>query len=213
MVLSTLIMRASDGLPLSASVDDGEDNLTDQKRQCKMVTQKITANSAERASLESGKYVIHYLLSQGIVYYCISEASYPRKLAFSYLDELDREFQKSHGNEAMKEGVRPYKFVEFDTFMQKTKRVYQDTRATHNLDKLNTELQDVTRVMTKNIEDLLHRGHSLDHMSDLSSNLRTESKKYRRAAQRINWEAMLRQYIPYIGLGAIGLFMIWWMLF
>lgn len=107
MVLSTLIMRASDGLPLSASVDDGQENLSEQKKQCKLVTQKLSANSADRASIESGNYVIHYLMKDGIVYYCISESSYPRKLAFSYLDELDREFQKSHGQEALKEGCDP----------------------------------------------------------------------------------------------------------
>lgn len=49
-----------------------------------------------------------------------------------------------------------------DTFMQKTKRIYQDTRTQNNLTKLNEDLQDVTRIMTKNMEDLLWRGDSLD---------------------------------------------------
>lgn len=30
------------------------------------------------------------------------------------------------------------------------------------MDKLNEDLQDVTRIMTKNMEDLLWRGDSLD---------------------------------------------------
>lgn len=77
--------------------------------------------------------------------------------------------------------------------MQRTKRTYQDTRATANLDKLNDDLKDVTKVMTKNIEDLLYRGDSLERMGDMSSRLRDESKKYRQAAVRINWEAMLKQ--------------------
>lgn len=47
-------------------------------------------------------------------------------------------------------------------------------------------------------------------MSHLSTSLRTESEKYRKAARKINFDAMLRQYAP---LGAIGLFIIifiWW---
>ena len=55
------------------------------------------------------------------------------------------------------------------------------------------DLKDVTRVMTKNIEDLLYRGDSLERMGDMSSMLRDESKKYKRAAVRINWEHMLKQ--------------------
>jgi vesicle transport protein SEC22 len=60
-----------------------------------------------------------------------------------------------------------------DTFMSKTARLYSDTRTADaaaaasesNLDKLNGELQDVTRIMTKNMEELLWRGDSLDRMS------------------------------------------------
>jgi vesicle transport protein SEC22 len=86
--------------------------------------------------------------------------------------------------------------VQFDTFMQRTKRTYQDTRATANLDRLNDDLKDVTRVMTKNIEDLLYRGDSLERMGDMSTALRDESRKYRKAAVRINWELMLKQVRP-----------------
>lgn len=139
-------------------------------------------------------------------YLCICDKSYPRKLAFSYLEELSKEFYLSYGNEVEKVGLRPYAFVKFgmwdavhgyhhiyfahgvlrkeelgrynttnnvqwclhlDTFMQKTKRLYQDTRTQHNLTKLNEDLQDVTRIMTKNMEDLLWRGDSLDRMFPL----------------------------------------------
>ena len=41
--------------------------------------------------------------------------------------------------------------------MQNTKRMYQDTRTQSNLTKLHEDLQDVTKIMTKNMEDLLYR--------------------------------------------------------
>lgn len=63
-----------------------------------------------------------------------------------------------------------------DTFISKTTRLYRDTRTAQssasaaaagggpagNLSRLNEDLQDVTRIMTKNMEDLLWRGDSLD---------------------------------------------------
>jgi vesicle transport protein SEC22 len=120
---------------------------------------------------------------------CICDSSYPRKLAFSYLDELSKEFQRSY--EGKIEGVtRPYAFMGFgelgsslsmmlvadtslDTFISKTTRLYKDSRSltqgaggsaapASQLDQLNENLQDVTRIMTKNMEDLLWRGDSLD---------------------------------------------------
>jgi hypothetical protein len=62
-----------------------------------------------------------------------------------------------------------------DNFMSKTTRQYKDSRSAPpptaeagpagNLSKINEELQDVTRIMTKNMEDLLWRGDSLDRAS------------------------------------------------
>jgi len=195
-----------------------EQALQEQKQQSKLVFRRITPNSEPRCSIESGAYTLHYLISENVVFLTIAEKSYPRKLAFLYLDELAKEFAQSYG--AKVEGVRkPYAFVGFDTFMSKTARLYRDTRTASanasgsNLDQLNGELQDVTRIMTKNMEELLWRGDSLDKMSHLSSSLRTESEKYRKAARKVNFDAMLRQWGP---VGAIGLFVVlflWWKFF
>lgn len=97
--------------------------------------------------------------------------------------------------------------------MQRTKKTYQDSRASVNLDKLNDELKDVTKVMTKNIEDLLYRGDSLEKMGDMSSRLREDSRKYKRAAVRINWELLLKQYGPFVGVGFLIIVLVWWRFF
>ncbi|KAF9809842.1 hypothetical protein IEO21_07242 [Rhodonia placenta] len=216
MVRSTLIVRASDALPLAASVDDEqtEQALQEHKQQAKLVFRRITPNAEPRCSIESGQYTLHYLIADNVVYLVIADKSYPRKLAFSYLDELSKEFATSYG--AKVEAVRkPYAFVGFDTFMSKTARLYQDTRTasaagSSGLDKLNDELHDVTRIMTKNMEELLWRGDSLDRMSHLSTSLRSESEKYRKAARNINVQAMLRQYAPLGAVVFILIIILWW---
>ncbi|CAO1635978.1 unnamed protein product [Parajaminaea phylloscopi] len=228
MVLSSQIVRLSDKLPLAQSVDDDQSDRDLKEVPVREVIKRLTPQSENRCSIESGKFMVHYLLHppppqptpNTCVYLTVTLKSYPRKLAFSFLDEIAREFEQSYGTQVAQRNLRPYAFVAFDTFLQKTKRVYADSRSAEtvaaaaaassssqhtnttssNLDQLNTDLQDVTRIMTKNMEDLLWRGDSLEQMSTMSSSLRDESMKYRKAARRINIEAMLRQYAP---LGAI----------
>jgi hypothetical protein len=185
------------------------------------VFRRINPNSEPRCSIESGAYTLQcvvirsvctttdgghrcsYLIMNNVVYLTIADKSYPRKLAFSYLDELAKEFDQSHG--AQVDSVRkPYAFVGFgacllvlreertahewvtDTFMSKTARLYQDTRTAGAgagggaLDTLNNELQDVTRIMTKNMEELLWRGDTLDSMS----------------AQPFLWDVLSRCVVP-----------------
>jgi vesicle transport protein SEC22 len=152
-----------------------------------------------------------YQISDSVCFLCICDRSYPRKLAFTYLSDLATEFTTTYSSSAyLAPTCRPYAFVEFDTFIQRTKKTYQDSRASQNLDKLNDELRDVTKVMTKNIEDLLYRGDSLERMGEMSGRLREDSKKYRKAAVRINWELLLKQYGPVGALGLIILVFIWW---
>lgn len=192
-------------ISLTCALLQVETELAEYKAQAKTIFKRLNAHSEPRCSIESGAYVFQYerktrirygddthlntrssliyssyIIESNACYLCICDKSYPRKLAFSYLEELVKEFNMSYGSEVDKPSLRPYAFVKFgmllpsfvkggdwrddvvDTFMQKTKRIYQDTRTQNNLTKLNEDLQDVTRIMTKNMEDLLWRGDSLD---------------------------------------------------
>lgn len=106
-----------------------------------------------------------YVLNDNVAYLAITERSYPKKLALTYLEDVRAEFQTSYKRENyLDPQLRPYAYSEFDRFIDRTKKTYQDSRATDNLGRLNDELKDVTQVMTKNIEDLLYRGDSLEKM-------------------------------------------------
>ena len=105
-----------------------------------MLFRRLTSNSEPRLSIESGPYSHQYVLQQpcsttmcaqrcvapcsyliadNVVYLTIAEKSYPRKLAFSYLDELSKEFSTSYGPKV--ETVRkPYAFVGFGQSLQQT---------------------------------------------------------------------------------------------
>lgn len=121
---------------------------------------------------------------------------------------------------SLKPGLRPYAFVKFDTFIQRTKRLYLDPRGaeasglgqgqTSGLEQLNEDLRDVTQIMTKNMEDLLWRGDSLDRMSTMSSSLRDESLKYRKQARQINLDALYRKWAPVGVLGCMFIIVVWW---
>ncbi|KAB2581291.1 Synaptobrevin [Lasiodiplodia theobromae] len=215
MIRSTQIARL-DGLILAASVDDeqSESELVEIKGKVKQILRRVNRNSEPQASIEGGQYTIHYLIDDALIFLCICDRSYPRKLAFVFLSDIKQEFTTTYPSQQyLAATCRPYAFVEFDTFIQRTKKTYQDSRATQNLDKLNDELKDVTKVMTKNIEDLLYRGDSLERMGDMSSRLREDSRKYRKAAVRINWELLLRQYGPVGGIAFIMIVFIWWRFF
>lgn len=139
------------------------------ERQAKKLIRSLAA-TADQASLREDEYVtvesgpyfcFHYVISNGVCILTLTERAYPKRLAFDYLDELRREFFQIYGAQ-ISTAARPYEFIRFDTFIQKTKKVYNDSKTQRNLQKLNSELKDVHSIMTKNINDVISRGERLE---------------------------------------------------
>lgn len=149
----------------------------------------------EMSSLEAGQYFFHVYLAEGVAYLALSDRLYPKKLAFSLLTDLQRAFSREFGP-LVDSATRPYAFIKFDTVIQKMKRSYQDVRARQNLDRLQEELLDVTKIMTTSINTVLERGGKLENMSLLSSNLSQESRRYLRETRKLNWMMLWRTYGP-----------------
>ncbi|KAJ3202146.1 Vesicle-trafficking protein S22b, partial [Clydaea vesicula] len=165
MVLSTQIVRVADGLPLAASMDDEEHSngkeLAEPKNLLRQLYKKLNNSVDQRCSIDTGNFIFHYYIEYGVCFLAICDKQYPKKLAFQFLEELQKEFNEKYGSE-VGSVARPYAFVKFDTFIQKTKKQYKDTRTTKNLNKLHEDLRDVTGIMTMNIRDALVRGETLD---------------------------------------------------
>ncbi|XP_034277306.1 vesicle-trafficking protein SEC22b-B-like [Pantherophis guttatus] len=188
MVLLTMISRVQDGLLLAASMQESEQsnrNFQEYHNQAKQLFRKLGAHSPNRCSLQAGTMTFHYLISQGICYLTLCEANYSKKLAFAFLEELQTEFWELYGKK-ISSVSRPYAFIEFDIYIQKLKKTYLDTWSKRHLSSINTELQDVQKIMVTNIEEVLQRGETLSALDSKASNLSTLSKKYRHDAKLLN---------------------------
>lgn len=73
-----------------------------------------------------------YLIADNVVYLAIADKSYPRKLAFSYLDELSKEFTMSYGAK-VETARKPYAFVGFG--MTVTSDSAYNAHATYLIDR------------------------------------------------------------------------------
>eukprot|EP01001_Neometanema_parovale_P010801 NODE_7035_length_798_cov_144.322963_g6797_i0.p1 GENE.NODE_7035_length_798_cov_144.322963_g6797_i0~~NODE_7035_length_798_cov_144.322963_g6797_i0.p1 ORF type:complete len:196 (+),score=12.29 NODE_7035_length_798_cov_144.322963_g6797_i0:58-645(+) len=155
MLKFTLISRLSDALPLAASMDNSADSsFADPDRykmQAKNIFKELSLHPPTRLlSIESGDYSFHLLTENEVILLTLCETRSPSYLAFGFLEDLNREFQHLYGTEVSR-CQRPYAFIKFDTFLQKTKKVYMDTRTSRNLGRV-TNNQNVTK---KHIREVL----------------------------------------------------------
>lgn len=212
MVKLTLIARATDGLPLAEGLDSGQEqrDLDIYKMQAKTLFKKLSQGQqqASRMSIETGPFYFHYIIEGGVCYLTLSDRSYPKKLAYQYLEELQREFEKINRT-AIDTAARPYAFIKFDTFIQKTRKLYLDTHTQRNLSKLNDDLIEVQQIMTRNIQEVLGAGEKLDHLSQASSRLSSESSVYAKKAKELSQQALLRKWAPF-GIVIVIVLLMWY---
>ncbi|MCL4136717.1 UNVERIFIED_CONTAM: hypothetical protein GTU68_061633 [Idotea baltica] len=188
MVLMTMIARAADGLPLAASLQEDEQSgrgLLEYQNQAKMLFKKLTQNSPDKCSIETGPYLFHYLIKDGVCFLVLCDRGYSKKSAFTFLEEMEAEFNMQYGRK-VSQVTRPYSFIEFDTFIQKLRRQYSGAPGRRNIYQLRDDLNDVQRIMMDNIDDVLQRGAALSDLETKASGLSVISDKYRKDAQYLN---------------------------
>ncbi|XP_059483206.1 vesicle-trafficking protein SEC22b-B [Neocloeon triangulifer] len=204
MILLTMIARVSDGLPLAATMQDDEQsgrNILEYQNQAKLLFRKLNHQSPPRCTIETGPYLFHYLIEHDVCVLVLCDKNFSKRLAYSYLEDLSQEFNSQYGRR-VSSVTRPYTFIEFDTYIQKAKKSFMDSRSRRNLTALNTELQDVQRIMVQNIDDVLQRGTMLSELDSKAQNLSMMSQQYKKDAAYLNSKSF---YVK-VAAGAIVVF-------
>lgn len=198
MVKSIVVARVQDGLPLAATIedDDLDQDYPEHKSQCKaLLKQQVPAQTEPRVSVDaSSSHVYHIYIQHGIAYLCLTDRVYPKRLAYSCLDDVAAAFTRDYPADHVARVSRPYELIRFTNTLQRLKRSFQDVRAKQNIERLQADLVDVTNIMTANINELLERGTKLEKMSLLSTNLSQDARRYVKDAQQLNWNAFMERY-------------------
>ncbi|XP_044731097.1 vesicle-trafficking protein SEC22b [Chrysoperla carnea] len=191
MILMTMIARVADGLPLAATMQEDEQSgrsILDYQNQAKMLFRKLGPQSPTRCSIETGPYLFHYLIEDEICYLVLCERNYSKRLAYNYLEDISQEFYSQYGKR-VKSVIRPYAFIEFENYLQKSKKGFADSRSRRNMNALNSQLQDVQRIMVQNIDDVLQRGTVLSELDSKTQNLSMLTQKYKKDATYLNQQS------------------------
>lgn len=141
MLHFTLIARQSDALALSADTENsGGADLERNKVTAKNILRKLASDATRAASgaaatavpplltVESQSYAYHVLVEGGVLFLTMCDNTSPSALAFAYLEDVAREFLQQYGGQ-IASATRPYSFIKFDLYLQKTKKVFSSTNS------------------------------------------------------------------------------------
>ncbi|XP_030533520.1 25.3 kDa vesicle transport protein isoform X2 [Rhodamnia argentea] len=167
MVKLTIVGRVKDGLPLAQGhryVTDDHGYFGFYKQQAELVLEEIARGALKSAkmTIHVNHHCFHYLVEDGVCFIVLCESSYPRKLAFHYLQDLHTEFDK-FDKRILDKITRPYSFVKFDGVIGNIRKRYIDTRTQANLSKLNAHRKKDVDIVTMHVSEIARiRARSLE---------------------------------------------------
>ncbi|KAM1126741.1 hypothetical protein ACFX2J_041769 [Malus domestica] len=166
MVKLTIVGRVSDGLCLAKGpsyMNEEHENSSFYKQQGEFIFKEISRGALppSRMTIRVDHHCFNYLVEKGIAFIALCESSYPRKLAFHYLQDLQKEFEKFDSN-LINKITRPYSFVKFDGVIGKIRKQYIDTRTQVNLSKLNANRKHDLDIATENLSEIIERRRHSD---------------------------------------------------
>lgn len=89
----------------------------------------------------------------------------------------------------MDQAVRPFQFIRYDPIIQRKQREFKDS--TQQKSKLNEDLGEIQTIMKRNIDEILNRGEKLEHVSNISSDLRAKSKDFKWGTKKLTWYVLM----------------------
>ncbi|XP_021715172.1 25.3 kDa vesicle transport protein-like [Chenopodium quinoa] len=150
MVMLTIIGRITDGMPMSQGLryaNEDYNNIPYYKQQAE--------NSFSKKFQE---------LVVRICFITLCDSSYPRTLAFHYLEDLRHELEKFQSDQLVDKITRPYSFVNFDSVIIKIRKQHVDTRAQANLKKLNANHGQELDITIETMSAVIENRKQLDYM-------------------------------------------------
>ncbi|XP_049393680.1 25.3 kDa vesicle transport protein [Solanum stenotomum] len=168
MVKVTIIGRVSDGMPLAQGPrlhEENNDVLTTHKKQAEFILKEISLQAlpSSKMTILVDHHCFNYMVENGICYLTLCESSYPRKLAFHYLQDLQQEFERLDSS-LVDRITKPYTFIKLDTIIGNIRKQYVDTRTQANLSKLNAHRQKELDIATEELSLIKERRRRVEMM-------------------------------------------------
>jgi len=140
-----------------------------------------------RMSYVYDQHVFHYIVSGGLVYMCMADEAFGRRLPFVFLEEINRRWTIRYGDMGAT-AVAFHMNEEFSPILQQ--QMSHFARGPDTVQRVAGEIEEVRQVMVENIERVLERGEKIELLVDKTETLNHQAFKFRkqaRAVRRFMW--------------------------
>ncbi|XP_047336813.1 25.3 kDa vesicle transport protein [Impatiens glandulifera] len=170
MVKLTIVGRVRDALPLAKGTrylndeEDDDDLFSQRKQQAEFILNEISTGSlpSSKMTIRLHSHSFNYIVEDGVCFITLCESSYPTRLAFHFLQDLQKELLGKLDRTLIHKVSKPYTFLKMEGMIGNIRKRYIDTRTQSNLSKLNADRGQEPKVETDYMYAIVERRHRLE---------------------------------------------------
>ncbi|TPX37730.1 hypothetical protein SmJEL517_g00480 [Synchytrium microbalum] len=124
------------------------------------------------------RYLFHYIKRDGLVYMCLADDVFGRRIPFAFLDDIAQKFEAAYTHERALSSIA-YGLNEFSKVIAQQMEYYSNP-SSDSIRHVQGEIEVVKDVMVSNIEKVLERGERIDILVDKTDSLNHASFAFKK---------------------------------
>ncbi|KAK6630317.1 hypothetical protein RUM44_004984 [Polyplax serrata] len=202
-ILYSLVSRGTTVLTKYAACTGNFQEVTEQ------ILKQIPPEDA-KLTYSHDNYLFHYISEKSIIYMCITDDEFERSRAFLFLNEIKNKFNKMFGDRAQT-AIAYSLESEFSRVLANNMKHYSSSKDLDTISKVHGELDELKKIMVKNIDSVATRGERLELLINKTENLTTNSVSFRQTSRNLSralfWKN-LKFYFIIGGIAALVLYLL-----
>jgi len=129
-------------------------------------------------------HYFHYLVDDGIVFLCMAEESFGRRIPFTFLDDVKNRFKSTYGNRG-KTALAFAMQADFSRIIQNLMEYYSNDANADKINRVKGQIDEVKNIMVTNIERVLERGERIELLVDKTDQLNQSALNFKKKSTQL----------------------------
>jgi len=174
----------------------------------RLILDKIADTPSGKMSYTYDRHYFHYAASDGVIYLCMSDEQFPRRIAFAFLEDIKTRFMSMYKNtykNAMAFGMNE----EFSRVLQRQMEYFSYDPSVDKISLVQKKVDETKKVMVENIERVLDRGEKIELLVTRTEQLQDHSYRFSTESRRFKWSMCRENYKLWAILIVVIIIIVW----
>jgi vesicle-associated membrane protein 7 len=155
------------------------------------ILEKFPEGGDTRASYSQERHIFHILRLGGIIYLCMVNDAFGRRIPFAFLEEISTRFSKTYGRVA--QTALAYAMNdEFSRVLSQQMEYFSSNPNADTINRVRGEIAEVKSVMVENIDKVLERGEKIELLVDKTDALQGDAFRFKKQSRRLKQAMWLK---------------------